>query len=223
VTTDVARASSPVTLLRFDAVQRAAHWANAVLFGVLIVTAIPLYVGSLLGVTFPRHTIQLVHLVAGLVLPAPVIVAMLGPWGRRMRADLRRCAEWTRGEISWLRRRGQVALRLDKFNPGQKANAVFTGAAIVVLFASGYILQWFRFFPESWRTGATLTHDVFAFAITFAILAHVVLALSHPVSLRSMITGEVPDDWAVRHARSWWDEEHDEAPREGTRGTTRRG
>jgi formate dehydrogenase subunit gamma len=210
VTTD--QRAAPVNLLRFDAVQRAAHWVNAVLFGVLIVTAISLYFGSLFGAVLPRHTVQLIHLVAGLALPAPVLVAMLGPWGRRMRADLRRFAEWTRAEIRWLRRRGRAALEFDKFNPGQKANAIFTGAAIVVLFASGYVLQWFRFFPESWRSGATLTHDVFAFAVTLAIIGHIVLALAHPASLRSMAAGTVPDDWAARHARSWWDEEHGVSP-----------
>ena len=199
---------SPLTaLVRFDAVQRGAHWANAVLFAVLIVTGIPLYVGSLFGVVLPRHTLQLVHLVAGLALPAPVLVAMLGPWGRRLRADLRRCGQWTRSEIRWLRTLGRTRLAADKFNPGQKANVIFTGASIVVLFASGYVLQWFRFFPVSWRAGATLTHDAFAFVVVAAIAGHVVIALTHPTSLRSMFTGTVSEDWAARHAAAWHVEE----------------
>ena len=44
---------------------------------------------------------------------------------------------------------------VDKFNPGQKLNAIFIGAAIVVMLATGAMLKWFRFFPVDWRTGAT--------------------------------------------------------------------
>jgi formate dehydrogenase subunit gamma len=208
VTTATYRRASPTTLLRFDVVQRSVHWVNALLFGVLIVTGIPLYFGSLLGVVFPRHTIQMIHLFSGLVLPLPVLVSLLGPWGRRMRADLSRCSDWTHAEIRWLRSFGRTKLVADKYNPGQKANAIFVGAAIVVLFASGYVLQWFRFFPVSWRTGATLTHDLFAFGVFAAIVGHVFMAVTHPTSLRSMFTGTVSEDWAVRHAEAWLAEEH---------------
>lgn len=42
-----------IKILRFDKVQRAAHWANAGLFGILMFTAIPLYFGSFFGIVFP--------------------------------------------------------------------------------------------------------------------------------------------------------------------------
>src|SRR5271165_6135701 len=70
-----------VRILRFDRVQRSAHWANAVLFGILMLTALPLYFGSLAGVVGRRHTVAEIHLWAGLVLPVPVIVSLIGPWG----------------------------------------------------------------------------------------------------------------------------------------------
>lgn len=205
---------SPVlALVRFDRVQRAAHWANAALFGVLMFTAIPLYFGSFFGVVFPRHVIQEIHLWAGLALPVPVAVSLAGPWGRRMREDVRRASVWTRDEVRWLRTLGRAQVAADKFNPGQKANVIFTGAAIVVLFATGYILQWFRFFPVSWRTGATVTHDAFAFAVFAAVAGHVLAALSHPASLRSMLTGSVEERWAARHAPRWLEEEQVLGPR----------
>lgn len=195
-----------IEVLRFDRVQRALHWVNAAMFLVLIGTAIPLYFGSFFGVTVPRHPIQLIHLFTGLCLPAPLLAAMLGPWGARTRADLRRFALWTRAEARWLRTVGREPVRTGKFNPGQKANAVFTGAATVVLLVTGVILQWFRFFPVPWRTGATFTHDVFAFAVVVVIVGHVYMALTHRGSLRAMLTGRVSREWARRNAPAWADE-----------------
>jgi formate dehydrogenase subunit gamma len=78
-------------LLRFDRVQRSAHWANAALFGALMFTAIPLYFGSFFGVVLPRHLIEQIHLWCGLALPLPLIVSLLGPWGRSMRRGVRAC------------------------------------------------------------------------------------------------------------------------------------
>ena len=201
-TTSTSRVTA-ASIVRFDWVQRTAHWLNALMFLTLIFTAIPLYFGSFFGVVFERHTVQMIHLWTGLLLPAPLVVSLLGPWGRTMRSDWRRVNHWTRAEIRWLRTLGRESLAADKFNPGQKANAIFTAASIVVLFVTGYILQWFRFFPVAWREGATVTHDLFAFAVVAAVTGHVVLALTHPTSLRSMLTGRVDTRWATRHAAAW--------------------
>ncbi|HVB71807.1 MAG TPA: cytochrome b/b6 domain-containing protein [Acidimicrobiales bacterium] len=204
MTSDTAiRTPSVRVLLRFDGVQRTAHWVNAGLFLTLMFTAIPLYYGSFFGVVFPRHDIQMIHLWCGLALPVPILVSLAGPWGRRMRADVRRVSYWTRNEIEWLRTLGRTPIKADKFNPGQKANAIFTAAAIAVLFVSGYILQWFRFFPVSWRAGATFSHDIFALAVFIAVAGHVVLAVTHPQSLKSMFTGKISERWAARRASTW--------------------
>lgn len=198
---------SGVRLLRFDRVQRSVHWINAVLFGVLIFTGIPLYFGSLFGVLFERRVIQGIHLWSGLALPLPIVISLLGPWGQRMRADVRRLNNWTAAEVQWFRTGGRTAIEFDKFNPGQKANAIFVAGVIVIMWATGYILQWFRFFPISWREGATLTHDVFAFAVVAVIVGHVTLALANPGSMGSMFRGTVRRDWAQHHAAAWSKEE----------------
>ena len=194
-------------LLRFDPVQRAVHWVNAVGFGVLIFTGIPLYFGTFFGVIFPRHEIQEIHLWVGIFLPVPILLSLVGPWGRRMRRDFRRFNYWSRAESRWLLTLGRNASRLDKFNPGQKFNALFVGAGIVIMWASGYVLQWFHFFPVSWRVGATATHDFFAFALFVMIVGHVVMALTHRDELVSMLKGSVKSEWAHLHAREWSDEE----------------
>jgi formate dehydrogenase subunit gamma len=203
-----ARPRTTVRIVRFDAVQRAAHWANALLFGILMATALPLYFGSIAGVVGRRALVEEIHLWAGIALPIPLLVTILGPWGAQFRRDLRRINVWTRDEVTWLKALGRKAPRVvDKFNPGQKLNAIFIGASIVVMLATGAMLKWFRFFPVDWRTGATFVHDVFAFAIFFVVAGHVIFALAHPESLRSMIKGWVTTAWAARHAPGWLAEE----------------
>jgi formate dehydrogenase subunit gamma len=207
-----------VRILRFDRVQRSAHWANALLFGILMATALPLYFGSLADIVGRRHLIAQIHLWVGIALPIPMVVSLIGPWGARMRRDARRINRWSREEIRWLRSLGRTSTELDKFNPGQKLNAIFTAGVIVVMLATGSMLQWFRFFPVTWRTGATFVHDVFAFAIFFVVFGHLAFALTHPQSMRSMIKGWVTENWAARHAAAWLKEERPEVSRPEPRG-----
>lgn len=201
-----------VRIVRFDTVQRGAHWATALLFAILMVTALPLYFGSIAGVIWPRALVEEIHLWAGIALPVPFLVSIVGPWGARFRRDVRRINVWTRDEVTWLKAMGRKAPQVvDKFNPGQKLNAIFTGAAIVLMLASGAMLKWFRFFPVDWRTGATFVHDLFAFAIFLVVAGHVLFALAHPESLRSMFRGWVTQAWAARHAPGWLAEEQPKA------------
>jgi formate dehydrogenase subunit gamma len=205
--------SATVRVLRFDRVQRAAHWVNALLFFILIFTAIPLYFGSFFGIVLPRHVIEMIHLWSGLALPLPILVSLIGPWGRSMRRDVRRFNYWTRDEIRWLRTFGRSRLDTDKFNPGQKLNAIFIGASILVMLVTGAMLQWFRFFSVSWRLGATSVHDVFAFAIFFVVIGHIIMALTHGDALRSIFKGWVTKSWAERHSPRWLEEEQPESSR----------
>jgi formate dehydrogenase subunit gamma len=195
-------------IVRFDGVQRAAHWANALLFGILMLTALPLYFPSLSEVVGRRALVANIHVWSGVVLPVPIVVSVLGPWGAQMRRDLRRINVWTKDEVKWLRVLGRNAPRVvDKFNPGQKLNAIFIGACIVIMLATGFILKWFRFFPVSWRTGATFVHDVLAFAIFAVVIGHVLFAVTHRESLRSMIKGWVSEAWAAKNAPGWLQED----------------
>jgi formate dehydrogenase subunit gamma len=180
---------------------------NALLFATLIFTGFVLYFGSFFGVVFQRHVIQEIHLWSGLMLPLPILVSIAGPWGVRVRDDFGRFSRWTRSEIRWMKTLGRSALDADKYNPGQKANALFVGSAVVVMWATGYILQWFRFFPVSWRSGATVTHDVLAFALFAAIFGHILMALTHREPLVSMFKGTVSEEWAEQHAPAWFNEE----------------
>jgi formate dehydrogenase subunit gamma len=200
-------ASGTRRVLRFDRVERAAHWMNALLFGVLMATALPLYFAQIESFIGRRALIAEIHVWAGVALPVPLIISLAGPWGVKLRRDLRRINVWTGAEIRWLRSFGMRELiRPDKFNPGQKLNAIFTGGAIVVMLGTGSILKWFRFFPVDWRTGATFVHDVLALGIFVVVFGHIAFALTHRDALRSMFKGWVSESWAKRHAGGWLEE-----------------
>jgi formate dehydrogenase subunit gamma len=194
----------PGTVLRFDRVERAVHWSTACLFGILIATALPLYFSSIESFIGRRALIAQIHLWAGVALAVPIIVGLAGPWGARLRSDIRRCNLWSPGELRWLRTLGQARdVALDKFNPGQKLNAVFTGGVVVVMLATGLVMHSIHLFSVDWRTGATFVHDVVFFVASIVIVGHIGFALTHPAALRSMFKGTVTTAWVKRHAPAW--------------------
>jgi formate dehydrogenase subunit gamma len=191
-------------LLRFDRVERAVHWINAILFGVLMLTGAALYAGPISQLVGRRELVRTVHVVSGLLLPVPMLAGIAGRHGARLRADLGRLNRWTREDVRWWRRRSRAAARLGKFNPGQKLNAAFIGGAGIVMLASGSIMHWFKPFPIDWRTGATFVHDWFAIGIWLAVLGHIVFAFRDPDALDGMRHGQVPARWARRHHPRWY-------------------
>lgn len=200
--------SPPERLPRFDRVERALHWSTAGLVLVLLVTAAVLYFGELSTLVGRRELVRRVHVVSGLLLPAPLLLALVGRWGRGLLADLRAFNRWDADDRRWLRSWGRdPSVRLGKFNPGQKLNAAFVGGAIGVMLISGSIMHWFDPFPLSWRTGATFVHDWTAVALTLVILGHVRMALGDRDALRSMVGGWVPADWARRHRPRWYEDQ----------------
>ena len=189
-----------------------AHWATALLFGILMATALPLYFVQVESIIGRRALMADIHTWSGVALPVPLIISLAGPWGARMRRDVRRFNLWTATEVRWLWSVGRERIpKPDKFNPGQKLNALFIAGAIVVMFGTGFVLKWFRFFPLSWRTGATFVHDVLALGVFIVVFGHIAFALTHRDALRSMIKGWVTEVWASRNASAWLKEEQQEA------------
>jgi formate dehydrogenase subunit gamma len=197
----------PSRIVRFDRTERWVHWVNAALFLVLLFTGAALYAGPVSQWVGRRELVKRVHVYAGVVLPLPVLVGVLLRSGAALRADLRRFNRWDAHDRAWWKPRGRRQAQLEKFNPGQKLNAVFVGASIVVMLASGSIMRWFEPFPVDWRTGATFVHDVLFIALAVAIVGHIALALADPAALRGMVRGSVPTAWA-RAKRPRWCEAH---------------
>jgi formate dehydrogenase subunit gamma len=200
----------PPDVRRFDWVERALHWVNAALFGTLIVTGAALYLEPI-GVLFGRRAlVEDIHVYAGVALPVPLLVALAGPWGSALRADLRRLNRWTDADRTWLRsafrperRAAFGSIDIGKFNAGQKLNAAFTAGSGLVMLGTGVIMRWYHPWPLSWRTGATFVHDWLALSIGLVVIGHTWMALQDPQALKSMFTGSVPRRWANRHAPAW--------------------
>lgn len=196
-------------LQRFDGVERGVHWTTATIVLVSFATAAALFVGPVAAAVGRRDQVRFLHVTAGLLIPVPLLVGLaVSVLGRRglLRADLRRLDRWTEDERRWLRADPAADVRLDKFNPGQKLNAAFTGGAVLLLLGSGAVMKWFEHFPLAWRSGASVVHDLTAAALTVTVAGHILMALTHPASLKSMVTGRVSTAWARRHAPRWLDE-----------------
>jgi formate dehydrogenase subunit gamma len=199
-------------LFRFDRTERWLHWVNAALVGVLVVTGAVLYWGELASVFGRRTLFKDLHVIAGVALPIPFLLALPGRRGRALRRDLGALNRFSGDDVRWLRSRGgDPTVRLGKFNPGQKLNTAFVGAALVTMLATGLVLRFFSPFPLSWRTGATFIHDWTALGLGIAITAHVALALSDPGALQGMVSGRVPNGWARRKRPRWFDEVSEKA------------
>jgi formate dehydrogenase subunit gamma len=156
-----------------------------------------------------------IHVYCGLALPAPLLISLAGSWGKGLRADLSRFNRWTPDDRRWLRlsfspgperKAGRAKLAIGKFNAGQKLNAVFVGATIVIMLATGVVMHWFNPWPLSWRTGATFVHEWLAITVFFVVLGHIAYALLNSAALRFMFKGTISRRWAQRHAAAWLEE-----------------
>ena len=194
-------------LARFDRVERVVHWTVASLFGVLMLTGAALYAGPISTLVGRRDLVRTIHVVAGLALPAPLVVGIIGRWGRRLRDDLGRLNRWDAADRVWWRRRSRPDARLGKFNPGQKLNAAFLGGAAVVMIGTGSMMKWFSLFPLDWLTGATFVHDWVALGIWIAVLGHIFFAVRDPIALNGMMRGWVTARWARTQRPRWYEEE----------------
>lgn len=189
---------------RFDRTERSVHWGTALLVLTLGATGAVLYIPSLSVAVGRRLLIEDIHIYVGVAVFAPILLGVMGRWGKRLRSDLRQMNRLSSDELSWLSslgRRGRDSI--GKFNPGQKLNTNAVGGMLTVLFLTGLVLRWGTFLPVGLRTGATFIHDVFALFLGIVITGHVLFAITHPAALKSMVTGWVPESWVQHHAPAW--------------------
>lgn len=150
---------------RFDRVEVLLHWSTAALFFVLLATGAALYVDVLSAWVGRRGLVREVHVVAGLLLPAPALVALTVARTPALVADVRRLERWPRGRTP----------RAQKFTNGQRVFAAVVVGAVPVMLATGVVLRWFSPFPLDWRTGATFVHDWLAVVLFALVAGHTVL------------------------------------------------
>jgi formate dehydrogenase subunit gamma len=197
-------------VVRFDGVERAIHWCNATLFLTLMFTGATFYFSPLSTTIAHREEMKTIHVYAGLLLPIPLLLGVLLPAGRAFRRDLSRLNRWTTDDRRWWSRRVRGRVQLGKFNPGQKLNAVFVGAVIVVMLLTGSVMRWpdtFALHHDDWRRGATFVHDWTFIALGVVVIGHILIALRSPESMQSMLRGSVSERFARREWPRWWAEE----------------
>jgi formate dehydrogenase subunit gamma len=77
-------------ILRFDRVERVAHWVNAALFGIVMLTGAVLYIGQLSVLVGNRQLVRFLHVYCGLAIPVAFLAAYARacrrPVGSRCRA-----------------------------------------------------------------------------------------------------------------------------------------
>jgi formate dehydrogenase subunit gamma len=193
-------------LPRFDRLERVVHWVNATLFLTVMATGLALYGGPVSTMVGRRVLMKNIHVAAGVLLPLPILFGLVLRSGRQLRADVRALSRWDAADRGWWRRSTRPRVRLGKFNPGQKANATFVGASIVVMLATGSIMRWYEPFSNDWRTGATFAHDWFALAIYITVAGHILFALADREALGAMVKGWVPSHWARAKRPRWYEE-----------------
>lgn len=190
--------------MRFDAAERVLHWANAALFLVLMATAAALYLAPLSALVGRRPLVRDVHVLAGVVLPLPWLVARYGPWSGGLRSDVRRMARFDAADRRWVRSLGRDPFAtLGKFHPLQKLNAAFALGSIPVMVGTGAVMRWFHWFPLDWRTGATFVHDWISLALFVTVAIHIAKAVADRDALGGMWRGEVSLRWARRRHPRW--------------------
>lgn len=109
--------------------------AFGILMGACLITAAFLYIPGLSVIVGQRDVVRSVHLIAGFLLPLPLIAGYAA--SGRFRRDVSRLNRFTRNDWRWLspRRRGMDPV--GKFNAGQKLNASFTLGSTLVMLATG--------------------------------------------------------------------------------------
>ena len=216
---DLAAIPSP-TLPRFGALQRAVHWTNGTLFIFLIVTGFSLYGAPGFNQIGYRGTVKALHLWVGYALPLPVLLGIATRAGAQLRQDFARIGRWTDDDTRWWRRSSRSAAKVGKFNPGQKLNAVFIGACIIVFPITGTVMRWATVFPLWMRRGADFTHSWFGIFVLVVTVGHIMMALARPESMRGMLSGRVSAQWA-KHEHPRWYAEMVQQRKATTRGDTK--
>ena len=194
---------SVATLVRFDRTTRIVHWSTSILFLTLIATAACLYIPSFSALIGRRVVVKNIHVIAGLMLPFPIIVGVIGSWGKRLRRDVGRLNRIDAKDRRWIRTMGRDReSQPAKFNAGQKINASFLGGSILVMLASGSIMFWHDSFSLDIRNGSTFTHDWLSLLIFISVGVHIVKAYGTK-AVSGMLHGRVSSEWAAKHHPRW--------------------
>jgi len=194
-------------LQRFSRAERYLHRSIAVLTFVLIATGAALYLPSISVLVGNRPLVSNIHVIAGFVLPVPIVLAL---FSRAFRKDIEILNRFSPEDWRWLRSRERRSGRIPvgKFNAGQKLNSAFTLGWILVMLATGLVMFFNAYFPDDIRTGATFVHDWLTLLVVVVVGGHIYMAMNDAEARVGMRTGEVSTTWAQREHAQWANEQH---------------
>lgn len=193
---------APARLHRFTRAERYLHRSIAGLTFVLLASGAALYFPDISVLVGNRPLVSDVHIIAGFVLPVPIVLAL---FSRAFRKDVSRLNRFSPDDWRWLRssdrRSGRVPV--GKFNAGQKLNSAFTLGWILVMLGTGSIMFFNSYFTDDIRTGATFVHDWLTLVIFVVVAGHIYMAINDAEARSGMRTGEVSAEWAQREHSQW--------------------
>ena len=116
---------------------------NASLFGIVMLTGAVLYVGPLSALVGRREIVRTIHVYCGLALPVPLLVALVGRHGARLRRDLGGSTASPRATCA-----GSGAARAARSGSGSSTRARSStrrssSPPALVMVATGSIMKWF--------------------------------------------------------------------------------
>ncbi len=194
----------PGYIRRFSRTERTLHWVNATGFFLLLTTGLILYLPSLSVDVGRRPLIKNIHFWGGIGWVAALILIVLLGDRRGMLRLARELDVFEREDVNWLR--GRRPREQDRFNAGQKLNAILTAAFVILFLVSGLLL-WAGEQDTRFRFASTvLLHDGLLYISLVLLLGHLYLTLIHPATrhaLHGMVLGTVREDWAKRHHGRW--------------------
>lgn len=194
------------------------HWVHATAFLVLLGSGFCLYLPSLAELVGRRPLLKDIHDYTALAWIAALAFVVLAGDRRRLLATAREIDVFDGDDIDWLLRRGAPQGR---FNAGQKINAIVT-AALALLFAISGFFLWYGQRNHAFRlSNALIVHDWLMYVSLFLLLGHLYLSLINPStrhSLSAITRGWVREDWALRHHRTWAEQQEAGEPGELHRG-----
>ena len=191
--------------MRFGPTERVYHWVQAAPYIVLLLSGGVLLLQRQWGREIvAAETLILVHKICGCLLPAGILLTLLGGDTRTLLRNAAITVRWRGADLRWLLLTPLALLTSripappsEKFNAGQKLHMLVLFVLISALSCSG-LLIWIE-------PGALLSWYVhvvsFLVAVPF-LLGHLDLALVNPgtcASLSGMFSGRVDADWARGH------------------------
>jgi formate dehydrogenase subunit gamma len=202
---------------KYTAMERVFHWGHTVTFLLLAITGMVLFfpfLGPLAQGASGEFT-RLVHRGGAIAYGAfPLIYIVLEP--RRAWASLKSVFKVSHYDIEWVRGmipyymfgRHEAMAPQDRFNTGEKLNAVVIILGSVVFAITG-LLMWFGkgFLPTGLFQAMVISHDVAMIVTVCMFIVHFYLAVIHPLmwaGLVSMRFGVTSASYAQEHHALWY-------------------